>query len=161
VNDTALQPAQRGLLAGLERLLAFVLAATWIASPLSTVGAAQKSESFEVRLAPAPRDTAMREIIAGKGTAKITLVGNELTVAGTFEGLRSPATQAHVHQAFARGVRGPAVYELTVSKATDGTITGSVTLSAEARAGLDDGRLYIEIDSEKAPDGNLWGWLLR
>ena len=27
-------------------------------------------------------------------------------------------------------------------------------------ADLEKGRLYVQVHSEKAPDGNLWGWLL-
>jgi hypothetical protein len=26
---------------------------------------------------------------------------------------------------------------------------------------LKKGQLYIQISSEKAPDGNLWGWFVR
>ena len=26
-------------------------------------------------------------------------------------------------------------------------------------ADLEKGRLYVQLHSEKAPDGNLWGWL--
>jgi len=25
---------------------------------------------------------------------------------------------------------------------------------------LEKGRFYVQLHSEKAPDGNLWGWLL-
>ena len=34
-------------------------------------------------------------------------------------------------------------------------------LTAEQVESLRKGKLYIQIDSEKASDGNLWGWLLR
>ena len=27
-------------------------------------------------------------------------------------------------------------------------------------ADLEKGRLYVQLHSEKAPDGNLWGWLM-
>ena len=33
-------------------------------------------------------------------------------------------------------------------------------LSAEQQHDLVSGRLYVQLQSEKAPDGNLWGWLL-
>ena len=58
-------------------------------------------------------------------------------------------------------MRGAAVADLTVSKAMNGTITGSLDLTPEQVQSLQSGRLYIQISSEKAPDGNLWGWLLR
>ena len=43
----------------------------------------------------------------------------------------------------------------------DGTITGSITLTPEQIENLHKGGLYIIIDSDKAPDGVLWGWLTR
>jgi hypothetical protein len=59
------------------------------------------------------------------------------------------------------GVRGSSVLDLTVSKAISGTVTGSFDLTPEQVESLRKGRLYVQIHSEKAPDGNLWGWLLR
>ena len=34
-------------------------------------------------------------------------------------------------------------------------------LTPDQIADLRAGRLYVQIQSERAPDGNLWGWLLR
>jgi hypothetical protein len=59
------------------------------------------------------------------------------------------------------GVRGPAVLDLTVTKATSGQIGGSFELTQEQADALQNGKLYIQIHSEKAPDGNLWGWFTR
>ena len=121
---------------------------------------AQETQTLQVRLAAAPRDSAMREFVAGRGSAEVTLAGSELTVAGRFEGLKSAATRANIHLAPVTGVRGPAVYELDVSKDMAGTISGVFELSDETLARLDAGHLYIQIDSDSAPEGNLWGWLL-
>jgi hypothetical protein len=49
---------------------------------------------------------------------------------------------------------------LKASPATSGTITGSTELTPALLADLRGGRLYVQVHSEKAPDGNLWGWLL-
>jgi hypothetical protein len=35
-----------------------------------------------------------------------------------------------------------------------------VQLNKEQLADLAQGKLYIQLHSEKAPEGNLWGWLL-
>jgi hypothetical protein len=56
-------------------------------------------------------------------------------------------------------MRGEAIGELTVSKATSGTLKGTVTLSDRQLDALERLSLYIQINSEKAPEGNLWGWL--
>ena len=44
--------------------------------------------------------------------------------------------------------------------AVEGKVTGAFKLDETQAAALKKGRLYIQIDSEKAPNGNLWGWLL-
>ena len=91
-----------------------------------------------------------------------TLAGKQLTITGTFEGLRSPATTVQIRRG-PKGIRGPTIpdLDLTVSKAVKGTLSGSVELTPEQIVDLRSGRLYVQIQSERAPDGNLWGWLLR
>ena len=120
---------------------------------------AQQTRTFVARLSVVPLTVDMQATVAGRGAAKAVLTGNKLTVEGTFEGLRSPATVARIHLA-PRAVRGPAVLELTVSKGTTGTISGSLELTPRQVEALEKGSLYIQLHSEKAPDGNLWGWLL-
>jgi hypothetical protein len=121
----------------------------------------QTQEKFKVRMTPVPRDIAMQKLVAGSGSVSATLSGNKLTITGTFEGMPSPATEARIHRGVATGVRGSPFLDLTVTKGTNGTISGSFDLSAEQVEYLKHGKLYIQINSEKAPDGTLWGWLLR
>jgi hypothetical protein len=49
---------------------------------------------------------------------------------------------------------------LTVSKATNGTLEGTFELTPQQIDDLMKSRFYIQLQSEKAPEGNLWGWLL-
>ena len=123
-----------------------------------TVAAAQESRTFTARLSTVPITIAMQEFVAGVGSVTATLAGNRLTIDGKYEGLRSPATTARIHLA-PRAMRGPAVHELKVSGGTRGTISGSVQLDAEQRQALERNGMYIQLHSEKAPEGNLWGWL--
>lgn len=125
----------------------------WSAQP------AAQSKTYATRLSVVPLTVAMQETVGGQGTATATLAGNRLTIDGKFEGLRSPATGARLHIA-PRAIRGEAVAELTVSKATSGTLKGTVDLTDRLRDALEKFSLYIQINSEKAPEGNLWGWLL-
>jgi CHRD domain-containing protein len=121
---------------------------------------AQGSNVYKARLSPVPIDATMAATVAGSGSVTATLAGTKLSIAGTFEGLRSPATTANVH--FGRkGVRGASLFDLTITKATSGTITGDRTLTSVQMDNLKDGKLYVQVQSEKAPDGNLWGWLLK
>jgi len=119
----------------------------------------QQPRAFVARLSTVPITVAMQNVVAGRGAVKAMLTGDMLTVQGTFEGLRTPATVARVHLA-PRAMRGPAVLDLTVSKGTSGTISGSLELTPRQLEALEKGSLYIQLHSEKAPDGNLWGWLL-
>jgi len=121
--------------------------------------AAQGARTFKTRLAPVPIDVAMQATIAGTGTVTATLSGSKLTITGSFEGLRSAATIAKIRKSPVRGVRGPEVFDLTVAPATSGTISGTFELNPQQLADLQGGRLYVQVHSEKAPDGNLWGWL--
>src|SRR3954469_12005479 len=122
---------------------------------------AQAQEKYRVRLATVPMDGGMRTTVAGKGLATAVLTGSKLSVTGTFEGLLSPATGAHVHRGPAMGVRGASFAELTVDKAMKGNVSGTIDLTPEQLRGLRAGQLYIQISSEKAPDGNVWGWFVR
>ena len=103
----------------------------------------------------------MRNTVTGTGSATAVLTGTKLTVTGTFDGLLSPATAARVHRGAAMGVRGSSFAELMVSKARTGTVSGSIDLTRDQVQSLKRGQLYIQISSEKAPDGNLWGWFVR
>ena len=143
----------------LSSCLSFALAAALSAGAIS----AQSTKTFKARLSPVPIDVAMQATVAGTGSVSAVLTGTKLAITGTFEGLRSPATIAQVHKGPVRGTRGPVAFELTVSKASDGTsgtLTGSLELTTIQLADLEKGRLYVQLHSEKAPEGNLWGWLL-
>jgi len=126
----------------------------------SSAGQAQSAKTFKARLAPVPIDVTMQSTIAGTGSVTATLTGTKLTITGTFSGLKSPATTAQMHKSAVRGVRGPVAFDLTVLPGTSGTIGGSVDLTELQLADLQNGRLYVQLHSEKAPNGNLWGWLL-
>ena len=123
---------------------------------------AQPPKTFKARLSPVPLDGSMQATIAGSGSVSAVLTGTKLAVTGTFDGIKSPATIAQIHKSPVRGVRGPTVLDLAVAKtdAASGTLSGTFDLTAIQVADLEKGRLYVQLHSEKAPDGNLWGWLL-
>ena len=116
---------------------------------------------YKARLRLVPIDGTMQRTTFGEGQATATLTGTKLVVNGTFEALASPATTAKIHQGAKMGVRGMPILDITVAKATSGAITGTVDLNAAQVEALKAGRLYIQIASEKSPDGNLWGWLTK
>jgi len=124
---------------------------------------AQQPKNFKARLSPVPIDISMQANIAGSGSVTAVLTGTKLALTGTFEGLRGPATIAQVHKGPTKGMRGPVVFDLAVTKGaepTAGTITGAIDLTPLQLADLEKGRFYVQLHSEKAPEGNLWGWIL-
>jgi hypothetical protein len=136
----------------------FALLAAFIVGESSSL-VAQTGKAYRARLSPVPIDQAMMATIAGTGSATATLTGTKLTVTGTFDGLKSPATIVQIHKG-QRGVRGAAILDLQATKGTSGTISGTVDLNPQQLQDLQNARLYIQLHSEKAPDGNLWGWLM-
>ena len=135
---------------------------------------AQTGDKYTARLGMVPAANGTQQaLVAGKGAATATLAGNKLTVNGTFEGLPAAATVARLHQGIAKGARGKAFADLTITKAASGTISGSVTLTPDQIEALKQGKIYLQVNSEKgiAPEqgkvdpivdnSNLWGWLLK
>ena len=138
-------------------LAAFLIAALL---SLASGGAAQSGEAFKARLSPVPINVSMLSTVAGTGSLTATLNGKKLTIQGTFEGLRSPATTAQIHRS-PKGIPGPAILDLIVTKSEKGAVNGTLDLTQDQMEDLRNGRLYVQIQSQGAPDGNLWGWLLK
>jgi hypothetical protein len=122
---------------------------------------------YQTNLGPMPLDDETKAVIAGRGDATASYDGKTLTVKGSFKGLPSNATEAHLFLGEHIGVPGRQVLDLDVTKATSGTVSARLTLTPEQAAALRLGRLYIQVNSERAPPGyswgprgTLWGWLL-
>lgn len=123
-------------------------------------GASAFAQTYQANLGPMPLDAATNRNMLGRGEATASLDGRRLTLSGHFAGLPSPATKAHLFVSPYIGVPGSEGFDLTVSPADNGTVSGQIALDAKQAAAFRSGRLYVQIDSQKAPTGNLWGWLL-
>jgi hypothetical protein len=126
---------------------------------LAFATAAVGQQGFKIRLRPVPIEASTAANTTGAGEATAQLSGSRLTVRGNFAGLKGPATVARLHQGPVMGVRGPAFADVAVPAATSGAFEAEVTLTAAQIEGLRQGHVYLQIHSETAPDGNLWGWL--
>ena len=138
----------------------FIVAAALLHAPAACAQDNAKKEIFKARLSPVPINLSMMVNVAGTGSLTATLSGKQLTITGTFDGLRSPATSAQIHRG-PKGIPGPAILDLSVTKAEKGAVSGTLELTPDQIVDLRNGRLYVQIQSEKAPDGNLWGWMLQ
>lgn len=120
---------------------------------------AQAARTFKTHLSPVPV-AAYNPTIVGTGTVTATLTGNKLVIAGTYDGLASPATTAKIWKSTKPGIRGEVLLDLKVSGGVSGTITGQFDLTAAQVQEVTASRYYVQLHSEKAADGNLWGWLM-
>jgi hypothetical protein len=145
----------RSILSSTGQVLAALLI---VAAGLPAAGA--QESTFAARLTTVPIDAAMQTRVTGRGQAVAILDGSMLSISGTFEGLQRPATTARLHIGELRGLRGEALFDISVTKASHGSLEASLELSPELVDALKSGRIYIQIHSESAPEGNLWGWLL-
>ena len=133
----------------------FICAATalLLASPALAAG-------YEAELDPVPFDAVNRaDVIDSIGNVTATLDGGTLTIHGSFSNLTSNATGGSFRIGLAKVVPGDPIGPLTVTHGRQGQIAGTVKLNSAQAAALNRQALYIRIDSEKAPDGNLQGWL--
>ena len=138
--------------------LALLLALSLGAPGLTTGGAlSAQGSSFRARLSPLPVDGRTVSTITGIGQVRATLAGNRLSLTGSFQGMSSPATAASLHIA-PPGQRGPAAVPLQVNAAT-GEISGTVTLTDEQLTALRARSLYVQVQSEGNPEGELRGWI--
>lgn len=147
-----------GSLTASRRRVAGVLAALVTASLTLAAGA---QTNYKIRLRPVPIEASTAANTTGAGEATAALAGARLTLRGSFGGLKGPATVARLHQGPVMGVRGPAFADVSVPAATSGNFTAEVTLTPAQVEALKVGQIYLQIHSESAPDGNLWGWLVQ
>ena len=128
---------------------------------LSTTSYAQNmGNNLRGRLAPVPRTAQTVTTITGEGEVRAELSGNTLTISGEFTGLSSPVTMAHIHQG-PKAQPGPVVLTIDATRATSGTISGTLTLTPELIAALHAENLYVQIHSENNPTGEIRGWLMH
>ena len=118
----------------------------------------QAQEVYRARLSPMPTTPQTVNTILGEGEVILTLNGNSLTVDGTFTGMSSAATGAHIHNG-PPAQPGPVIHTLEVSQSTNGSVNGTISLTNEQVEALANNEFYIQIRSESNPPGELRGWV--
>jgi|TARA_B110000483_G_C18100584_1_gene505656 hypothetical protein len=120
--------------------------------------ASAQTETFRARLSPMPTTPQTVNEITGGGEVILTLIGNTLTVEGSFEGMSSTAMAAHVHNSPPARL-GPVVHTLKFTDAAAGEITAQLQLSDDQVADLKANNFYIQVHSMNNPSGELRGWV--
>jgi hypothetical protein len=123
-------------------------------------GTASAADVYASRLTAVAYDGAERANVLGDGHVSATLIGSNLTVTGDFADLPSLATSVRLYSGPGIGVPGPALLDLQLSGQSQGSISGTVKLNGRQLTALKQGHVYVQLNSQKAPEGNLWGWLL-
>jgi len=147
--------------------VSFLVAATAILL-WTGIFAAQSAQTYKARLGIVPiSNAAARNNIDESATvfatanATATLTGTKLAVTGSFAGFKSPASLAQIRSGAAMGVRGPVLFDLTITKETKGTFSGTFDLTPTQVDLLKNSRLYLQIHNQNTPEGALWGWFLK
>ena len=79
----------------------------------------------------------------------------DVSVDGTFEGLTSMVTAAHIHGPATVGMNGPIIVPLAVTGTTSGTVTGTATMTAPNMNDMINGMTYVNIHSQVYPEGEI------
>jgi len=116
------------------------------------------ADNYQTDIGPTPKNGRQGASAQGRGTVLAVLDNNKFTLSGKFAGLSSSATEARLHIGNVMGGTGPAIGDLTIPQAKSGDISGTFTLTADQVAALKSGKLYVILNSQSAPKGNLWGW---
>lgn len=125
---------------------------------LFTNASLAQNEVYRARLSPMPTTPQTVSSITGEGEVILTLNGNTLSVAGSFSGLSSVATGAHLHNG-PPAQPGPVVHTLEITPATSGDINAELTLTPAQLEALRNNALYVQVHSEGNPPGELRGWI--
>lgn len=99
------------------------------------------------------------------GLTGLTLKGRTLTVQGTFQGLSSAVTVAHIHGPADENTNAPVLLPLVIDQVTNGArsgrISGSFTLTEQQVTWLNNRQLYVNVHSETYPNGEIRGQIER
>jgi hypothetical protein len=130
----------------------------FITTLLFTTVLQAQSGAYRARLSPMPVNPQTVKTITGGGEVSVTLTGNKLVVTGSFSGMSSAATMAHLHNG-PPAQPGPVVQQLQVTAAPEGTVSAELELTPEQVTALQANSLYIQIHSSTNPAGELRGWI--
>ena len=150
---------------GLGLVLAISLTAC-PTTPAKTMFEGMLSAGAEFPALPAPLPT-------GSGSVTVTFDGTTLTLVGTYSGLTSAPTLAHIHGPAAAGASAPPICNL---KATDGATAGSGAVSSSGAAtnpcsayvwtaqnisDLNAGNFYVNLHTTANGNGEVRAQLIK
>jgi len=94
---------------------------------------------------------------AGTAAVRVTLdqATGDVVVDGTFTGLTTPVTAAHIHGPAAAGANAAIIVPLTITGTTDGTVSGTGNMNSGQMNDMLTGMTYVNIHSSMFPSGEI------
>lgn len=94
---------------------------------------------------------------AGTAAVRVTLdqATGDVVVDGTFTGLTTPVTAAHIHGPAAAGANAAIIVPLTITGTTAGTVSGTGNMSSVQMNDMLTGMTYLNIHSSMFPSGEI------
>jgi hypothetical protein len=91
------------------------------------------------------------------GSVMVTLnqATGEVSVSGTFSGLTSMVTAAHIHGPAARGMNAGIIVPLNVTGTTSGDVSGTATMTPANMMDMLNGMTYVNIHTTMYPQGEI------
>jgi hypothetical protein len=150
--------------------------ATLLLGAVATFTFSDPAAALGTKIYSVPMDGSQEvPVVATSGTGLCTVILDDVTgfvqVSGSFSGLTSGATLAHIHGLAPPGMNAGILVTLTETGGTSGTVSGSGTLSPANLAGLLAGDCYLNIHTSMHSGGEIrgqivtevpsmsWGWL--
>jgi hypothetical protein len=118
-------------------------------------GGTAASMTFNMQLSGAQEVPANGSTATASVTVVLDRTTGAVTVNGTFSGLSSNGTVAHIHGPAAVGQSAAPIVPLMVSPSTSGTVTGSGMMNATNMNDMLGGMTYVNIHSTNFPDGEI------
>jgi hypothetical protein len=118
------------------------------------------TSTYSMTLTGAQEVPANATTATGSVTVTLNRTTGAVAVNGTFSGLTTPATAAHIHGPAAIGATGPVLVPLTVPLSTSGAVTGTGTMTQIQMNDMIGGMTYVNIHSDEFPDGEIRGQIV-
>ena len=96
----------------------------------------------------------------GSGVAALSLEGTTLNYYISFSGLTGPATLAHIHAPYTPLGSGGVMVGLSPPSATEGVMSGTLTLTADQVTNMVNGLCYLNIHTAQNPGGEIRGQIV-
>ncbi len=148
----------------MRKLYALAGAAMGLAM-MASGGIAQEATTYGDHLGTIPVSNINRAKVSGLGSVSATLAGTTLTIEGDYAGLSAAATGVAVY-AGSTGQMGVDQIKTStnigtiVAGGTEGTFSGTVELTEDQIALLNGNGIFVVVQTEANPDGEIRGWLV-